>query len=222
MKIIKQLWLAVTLIVAASLLLLISDWGQRVGGEKAAKTKFPQIAIMQITSTPLLDSHVAGVLDRLESEGLVQDGRVVARGARTGTRRTSAGRSFANRAIISEVDHAEIRALKQLEQSRQPVMPENCTLFCTMEPCLMCFAAILLSGIKTIVYAFEDPMGGGTGCDLTTLPPLYRNSRIRMVAGICRQKSLDLFFKFFNKGTSPYWKGSFLDRYVRDQMQKTE
>jgi tRNA(adenine34) deaminase len=153
---------------------------------------------------------------------IVQDGRVVARGARTGTRRTSAGRSFANRAIISEVDHAEIRALKQLEQSRQPVMPENCTLFCTMEPCLMCFAAILLSGIKTIVYAFEDPMGGGTGCDLTTLPPLYRNSRIRMVAGICRQKSLDLFFKFFNKGTSPYWKGSFLDRYVRDQMQKTE
>ncbi len=153
---------------------------------------------------------------------IVQDGRVVARGARTGTRRSSAGRSFANRAIISEVDHAEIRALKQLEQSRQPVMPENCTLFCTMEPCLMCFAAILLSGIKTIVYAFEDPMGGGTGCDLTTLPPLYRNSRIRMVAGICRQKSLDLFFKFFNKGTSPYWKGSFLDRYVRDQMQKTE
>jgi ABC-type uncharacterized transport system substrate-binding protein len=75
MKIIKQLWLAVTLIVAASLLLLISDWGQRVGGEKAAKTKFPQIAIMQITSTPLLDSHVAGVLDRLESEGLVAPDR---------------------------------------------------------------------------------------------------------------------------------------------------
>jgi tRNA(adenine34) deaminase len=148
---------------------------------------------------------------------IVQDGRVVAQGARTGTRQSSEGR-----AIISEVDHAEIRALKQLTLSGPPVVPEKCTLFCTMEPCLMCYGAILLSGIKTIVYAFEDPMGGGTGCNLATLPPLYRNSRVRMTAGICRQKSLDLFFKFFNKGTSPYWKGSFLDRYVRDQMQKAE
>jgi tRNA(adenine34) deaminase len=35
------------------------------------------------------------------------------------------------------------------------------TMYCTMEPCLMCFSAILLSGIGRIVYAYEDVMGGG-------------------------------------------------------------
>ena len=71
---IKELWLAVTLILAASLLLLGSDWRQRTGG-KTAQQKYPAIAIMQITSTPLLDAHVAGVLDRLEAEGMVAPGR---------------------------------------------------------------------------------------------------------------------------------------------------
>jgi tRNA(adenine34) deaminase len=146
---------------------------------------------------------------------IVQEDRVAAQGARTGTRQSSEGRL-----LISEVDHAEILALKQLALTGTPVVPEKCTLFCTMEPCLMCYGAIILSGIKTIVYAFEDPMGGGTGCDLAALPPLYRNSRVRTIAGVCRQKSLDLFFEFFNKRASTYWKDSFLDRYVRDQKQR--
>ncbi len=73
MNVIKQLWLAVALIAAASLLLLISDRGQRV--HKKAEEKYPRIAIMQISSTQLLDSHVAGVMDRLESANLVAPGR---------------------------------------------------------------------------------------------------------------------------------------------------
>jgi len=83
----------------------------------------------------------------------------------------------------------------------------------------MCYAAILLYGIGTIVYAFEDPMGGGTGCDRTSLTPLYRDSRVRVVRGVCRQKSLDLFSKFFNKEKNLYWKDSVLDMYIRKQQQ---
>jgi len=68
----RDLWLAVTLILAASTLLLLSDLGQRDRRLGSKQTKeFPAIAIMQIASTPLLDQHVAGVLDRLEAEGLV-------------------------------------------------------------------------------------------------------------------------------------------------------
>lgn len=145
---------------------------------------------------------------------IVQNGRVVALGARGGT-----GRPVGSHAIINEVDHAEIQALKNLAVCPDPVIPEKCTLFSTMEPCLMCYGAILISGIKTVVYAFEDPMGGGTGCDLTSLPPLYRDRRIQLTGGICRQKSLDLFYNFFNKGENSYWKGSFLDRYIREQKQ---
>ena len=98
---------------------------------------------------------------------IVQDGNVIASGARTGT----AG----DLPFFSEVDHAEIRALKALERYGEGFCPEDAVLFCTMEPCLMCFAAIILSGIKTIVFAYEDAMGGGTCCDLESLPPLYRD-----------------------------------------------
>jgi tRNA(Arg) A34 adenosine deaminase TadA len=31
-----------------------------------------------------------------------------------------------------------------------------------MEPCLMCYGALLISGIEKIVYAYEDAMGGAT------------------------------------------------------------
>ena len=143
---------------------------------------------------------------------IVQDGRVMSRGGRSGTV-LEADR----RVMISEVDHAEIRALRQLESCPHPVVPEKCVLYCTMEPCLMCFGAIILSGIQTVVYAFEDPMGGGTACDLSSLPRLYGNARIRIKKGVCRRRSLDLFYDFFNKKGNLYWKDSFLEQYVRDQ-----
>ncbi len=142
---------------------------------------------------------------------IVHDGQVVAKGARFGT--------SPDRSMVSEVDHAEIQALRDLEICEPAVVPQDCTLFCTMEPCLMCFGAIILAGLGTIVYAFEDPMGGGTCCDLRSLTPLYRDSRLEVISGVCRQKSLDLFYKFFNKEENRYWENSFLEAYVRKQFQ---
>jgi tRNA(adenine34) deaminase len=116
--------------------------------------------------------------------------------------------------FFSEIDHAEIRALKALEAFGGEFRPDDAVLYCTMEPCLMCFAAIILSGIKTIVFAYEDAMGGGTGVDLASAGPLYKESRVRIVPHILRQKSLDLFYKFFNKEHNLYWKGSLLEAYT--------
>jgi len=139
---------------------------------------------------------------------VAQGDRIIATGSRTGT----------TQALVrpSEIDHAEIRALKKLEMLDESFDPENAVLFCTMEPCLMCFAAIILSGIKTIVYAYEDAMGGGTNCNLDSMAPLYRQSNVKIVPGVLRRKSLYLFKKFFlNKGNL-YWKNSFLEKYTLD------
>lgn len=73
-RLIKELWLMVALITAASLILIVSDLGQRVG-TKTGQREYPLIAIMQISSTPLLDTHVAGVLDRLKERGMVAPDR---------------------------------------------------------------------------------------------------------------------------------------------------
>jgi ABC-type uncharacterized transport system substrate-binding protein len=67
----KDLWLAVLLIAGASAVLLFSDLDQRNRKQRHNKKSFPSVAIMQITSTTLLDEHIAGVMDRLQSGGYV-------------------------------------------------------------------------------------------------------------------------------------------------------
>ncbi len=138
---------------------------------------------------------------------LVHAGRVVARGARKGT--CGSG--------CNELDHAEMVALRKLAARRYPVDPSEVTAFSTMEPCLMCFSALILHGIGEIVYGYEDVMGGGTGCDRTRLNPLYRDSRIRVSGGVRRAESLALFKDFFADPRHAYWRGSHLADYTLSQ-----
>ncbi|OQY05056.1 MAG: tRNA-specific adenosine deaminase [Desulfobacteraceae bacterium 4572_123] len=141
---------------------------------------------------------------------LVYEGGILTTGARSGT----CG-PFPN-----ETEHAEMVALKKLAKIKTPLKKHEITLFCTMEPCLMCYGAILLSGIGKIVYAYEDAMGGGTGCDLESLPPLYRQNRLSIVPNILRHESLALFKAFFTSPANKYWQGSFLASYTLEQQER--
>lgn len=137
---------------------------------------------------------------------------VVARGHRTGT---VAGAG-------NEIDHAEINALRQLCQMETNLAATNhdrsaLTLYATMEPCLMCFSAILLSNVQRIVYAYEDVMGGGTGLDRSSLPPLYRDARLTVIPGVLREESRLLFRRFFAASGNAYWADSPLSRHVLSQ-----
>lgn len=138
---------------------------------------------------------------------LVYQGRILVSAFRSGT-----GGEFGN-----EVDHAEMVALRHLMDLCQHIDNRQVTLFCTMEPCLMCLGALLLSNIGEVVYAYEDVMGGGTGCDLAKLTPLYRNQKISIVPGILRQQSLELFKTFFQNPDNRYWRGSLLANYTLNQ-----
>ena len=86
-----------------------------------------------------------------------------------------------------------------------------------MEPCLMCYSALILAGIGTIVYAYEDVMGGGTGCDLAKLTPLYQSSPIRVVPNVLRSESLKMFKSYFSDPANNYWKQSLLAKYTLRQ-----
>ncbi|MFH1981248.1 MAG: nucleoside deaminase [Pseudomonadota bacterium] len=117
----------------------------------------------------------------------------------------------------NEIDHAEIMALRRLGALSEAVDPSGLALFCTLEPCLMCYGAILLSGISEIVYAYEDVMGGGTGCHLGALPPLYAQRQIIIAAGVRRKESLVLFQAFFGNPDNDYWRASYLADYTLGQ-----
>lgn len=132
---------------------------------------------------------------------------VLARGCRAGT--AGGGRN--------ELDHAEMLALRQLSRSEATFEPAGITVYCTLEPCLMCFSAIILAGIGRLVYAYEDVMGGGAACDRSQFRPLFRESGIGVRPGIRRSESLALLKKFFSDPYQVYWRGSLLAEYTLKQ-----
>jgi tRNA(adenine34) deaminase len=117
----------------------------------------------------------------------------------------------------NEIDHAEMVALRGLLECEDQINSGRITVFCTMEPCLMCYGALILAGIDKIVYAYEDVMGGGTECELSRMKPLYRNSPITVVPHVLRTQSLRLFKTYFSNPANSYWGKSLLAEYTLQQ-----
>lgn len=125
-----------------------------------------------------------------------------------------------NSSVKNELDHAEIVALRELNTYHPEKLSENLVAYSTMEPCLMCFSALILSNVRTVVYAYEDVMGGGTNLTLEKLKPLYAAMTIEIIPGILRSESLQLFQQFFSEDGSGYWQDSLLAQYTLAQSAK--
>ena len=138
---------------------------------------------------------------------LVHRGTVIADGRRAGSARQEP----------DELNHAEIVALRNLERLGAGVAREEITLYSTMEPCMMCLGAIMLNRIGTLVYAYEDVMGGAAGFPRQRLSPLYRDSPLQIIGHVLRAESLALFRDFFSRPGNTYWRGSLLARYTLQQ-----
>lgn len=136
---------------------------------------------------------------------LVRGERIVSFGARRGSRA----------AVGRELGHAEMVALQALAAGDDDPAPLRA--FVTLEPCLMCFAALLLHGATEIVFAFEDVMGGAASMDRATLAPLYREAPLRVRGGLRRRESLRLLQAFYRNPHHDYWRESLLARHILAQ-----
>ncbi|WP_457576274.1 nucleoside deaminase [Desulfomarina sp.] len=141
---------------------------------------------------------------------IAYDGKIVADGRRWNC----------NRENGSELDHAEIIALRNLSGKQNRVDMTKVTVYSTMEPCLMCFTALLVNGITRFVYGYEDVMGGGTNLPLKMLSPLYRSLDVSIIGGILRKESLELFQTFFSSPDCDYLKDTLLAEYTLQQSGK--
>ncbi len=138
---------------------------------------------------------------------LAVDGKIVARGHRQNS----------TEGALNEIDHAEVVTLRKLLRDLPGTDCGRIVSYSTMEPCLMCFSTMLLSGVRRFVYGYEDLMGGGTNLPLYQLNPLYAGmqSQLEVEAGVLRQECLVLFQRFFQNYS--YWQDSLLARYTLAQ-----
>ena len=140
---------------------------------------------------------------------IATDDEIIARGERKHSQE-----QFGEKA--NELDHAEIIAIRNLFKDHPAIDISQVTVYSTMEPCLMCFATLLVNGIRKFVYSYEDAMGGGTNLPLKRLNPLYNNMKISITPYVLRSQSLALFKQFFSSDNK-YLQNSLLARYTLKQ-----
>jgi tRNA(adenine34) deaminase len=96
--------------------------------------------------------------------------------------------------------HAEIVAITSASTALNSWRLDRCTLYVTVEPCLMCLGAILQSRLPAIVYATPDPRIGAIDSFF------YRNEIERsyhffpaVSSGLLRDQCKQLLETFFKK-----------------------
>ena len=93
--------------------------------------------------------------------------------------------------------HAEIVAIEAAAKKLGQWRLTNCTLYVTLEPCLMCAGAIVNSRIKKVVFGAHDPKAGATGSLFHIHSDDRLNHRFEVVPGVGAEASQRLLQSFF-------------------------
>lgn len=94
--------------------------------------------------------------------------------------------------------HAEIMALRQAGLALGNYRLLDCTLYVTLEPCMMCSGAMVHSRIARLVYGAADAKTGAVDSNLQLLATPGLNHRISWQSGVLEQdcaSQLSAFFK---------------------------
>jgi tRNA(adenine34) deaminase len=100
--------------------------------------------------------------------------------------------------LLDATAHAEILAIGAASTSLSSWRLSGCTLYVTLEPCIMCLGAILQSRIDAIVYSAPDPKAGAldTFFYRQELERAYRYFP-RVSSGIMKDECSSLLISFF-------------------------
>lgn len=90
--------------------------------------------------------------------------------------------------------HAEIIALTAAAQYLRAKYLKNCTLYVTLEPCVMCAGAIFWAQVGRLVYAASDEK---RGFSLINSPLLHPKTRV--LSGVLAAESQAMLSKFFQQ-----------------------
>lgn len=98
----------------------------------------------------------------------------------------------------SPVAHAEVLAIERACEALKNWRLSGCTLYVTLEPCIMCMGAILNARISKLVYGAGDNLKGAveTHADFIR-SPLFKN--IEIYPNILEEDCASLIKEFFNE-----------------------
>ena len=116
---------------------------------------------------------------------VVKDGKVVGRGYN---------------APISSKDptaHAEIQALREAATAIGNYRLEGCSLYVTLEPCVMCAGAIMHARIARLVYGAADPKTGACGSVVDLFSEKKLNHHTEVEGGVLAVEAGRLLSEFF-------------------------
>ena len=116
---------------------------------------------------------------------IVKDGEIIGRGHNA--------REELQRAVM----HAEIMAIENANVSEENWRLLDCTLFVTIEPCVMCSGAIGLARIPNVVYGAKNQKFGAVGSLYDILTDERLNHRVEVEMGVLESECAAIMQDFF-------------------------
>ena len=93
--------------------------------------------------------------------------------------------------------HAEVLALRAAAEALGTWRLHGCTMYVTLEPCVMCAGALVLARIDRVVYGPQDPRAGAAYSLYNVLDDPRLNHRVAITTGVCEEESASLLRSFF-------------------------
>jgi tRNA(adenine34) deaminase len=118
---------------------------------------------------------------------LVRDAAIIATGA--------------NRPIgaCDPTAHAEVEALRAGARALGSYRLSDTTLYVTLEPCVMCAAALVNARVRRVVFGAFDPQAGAAGSLLDVFQLAGMNHRVDVFGGVLAAECGALLREFFER-----------------------
>ena len=141
-------------------------------------TKYMKVALKEAEKAELIDEVPIGCV-------IVLNDKIIARGHNE--RETKQ----------NPVGHAEILAIQKASKKLNSWRLEDCEIYVTIEPCIMCAGAIIQSRIKKVYFGARDPKGGAFGSSIDVLNANNINHHPEIYPGILEKECSDLIKNYF-------------------------
>ena len=93
--------------------------------------------------------------------------------------------------------HAEILALRAAGRQLGNYRLDDSVLYVSLEPCLMCAAAIVHARVRRVVFGAFDPRAGAAGSLIDAFALKGLNHRVDVFGGVLEAECGDLLAAFF-------------------------